>query len=126
MNDLIVIQVTPSEVVDKLTILDIKIDRIKDAKKRDEAVAARLALKQTVDRIEAWITGRMKELADLLRKCNESIWDAEDTLRRPGISIDEKLGACDSARMNNDLRARIKREIDAYLGAPFSEVKSHG
>lgn len=115
------------EVVDKITILDIKLDRIKDEAKlpflRDERAELEAAL--ATNGLLTLLAG--SAFYCRLKEVNEKIWDTEDSLRGLNIDSDTRALAI-SAQQNayfNDERFRIKREINQHYGSAIREQKSH-
>ena len=123
----ILIPVSIGELIDRLTVLEIKSERIADPAK---LVTIRSELSEIK---EAWesspyagadIDAYRKEL----KKVNETLWEIEDYLR-----IKEDEGAFDeqfvelarSQYRNSDRRAEIKGLIDEQVGSEFMEVKSY-
>lgn len=121
------IDVAPGELLDKLTILMIKSDRIIEPDKlanirRERAVleAARLAVLPD--------SPELAELERELRRVNERLWEIEDALRAHEGRGDFGAGFVDLARAvyrNNDERARLKRRINELLGSDIAEEKSY-
>lgn len=122
---MISIIVPPSEVIDKLSILQIKREYV-TAEQRTEIDAAIQAL------TESWLQRGIKSdavldaLTEKLMDCNCQIWLSEDMMRCPDATDHQLLSAMRQSRDGNDERARTKRLIDQHLNAEFSEVKTHG
>jgi hypothetical protein len=128
---IIQIPASPGEVLDKLTILDIKLARIGDAAKRANVAREHLALTAAWD---AALAGRAEALPRLaehraaLRAVNEALWEVEDELREH-----ERRGAFDarfvelarSVYRTNDRRAALKRQVNDLLGSALHEEKSY-
>jgi hypothetical protein len=112
-----------ADVLDRLTILEIKADRLGDARVRVELEALR----------EDWAGERLgpHEAVDgyaSLRDVNGRLWSLEDEIRaleRAGDFGVRFVAVSREIRRLNDERAAIKRQINGRLGSPFSEVKSH-
>jgi hypothetical protein len=115
------------ELIDKMTILEIKSERIRDA--------AKLANVRTeLDLLAAtWNANpaSAKDIAverDALKRVNEALWDIEDRIR-----LKEKAKAFDaefielarSVYVRNDERAQVKRAINEKLGSTLVEEKSY-
>lgn len=126
MTDLSV-PISAGELIDKITILEIKSERIRDAKKLANVRAELDALNRTWSAHDLSRVDVADERARL-RKVNETLWDIEDRIR-----LKEKAQAFDSdfielARavyFRNDERAAVKREINLRLGSPLVEEKSY-
>jgi hypothetical protein len=121
----LLVPVSAGELLDKISILAIKVRRIANPEKRATA-AFELDLLSDVrsDRLNETerITGLYKQLVEV----NEALWDIEDRIRvkeRDGRFDDEFIELARSVYRTNDLRAELKREINAELGSPITEVK---
>jgi hypothetical protein len=121
------IEVSPGEAADKLTILTIKQDRIRDAEKLAH-IGREAAL---LDAALAPLRARFPEILPLiekLRAVNEALWDVEDALRLHEKRSDfgaEFVRLARSVYEMNDRRARLKAEINAILGSDIAEQKSY-
>ncbi|KAG0021726.1 hypothetical protein BGZ82_011265 [Podila clonocystis] len=115
------------ELLDKITILEIKVERIrKDAKVANVRTELEL-LKET------WATNPASrtDIADELQRLkavNEELWDIEDHIRLKEKANSFDTEFIDLARhvyIRNDKRAAVKREINLKLGSPLIEEKSY-
>ncbi len=121
------VPVSYGELIDKITILEIKSERIRDAAK---VANVRVEL----DLLNAtWLADPAARIdiaaeRDALRRVNEALWEIEDDIR-----VKEKAHAFDDAfvelarsvYIRNDERARIKRTINEKLGSTLVEEKSY-
>ncbi len=113
--------------IDKITILEIKTERIRDSVKLSN-VQAELELLSQV-RIDS--LGKVSEIASLaaeLRSVNEQLWEIEDQIRgkeRDGDFDAEFIQLARSVYKTNDLRAKIKQKINALAGSRIKEEKSY-
>ena len=117
------IEIGIGEVVDKWTILSIKILNITDKDKLENITKERTYL-NTV--IEPEILH--DPLVDELLKINKSLWDVEDRLRdceRNKIFDEHFVQLARSVYILNDKRAHIKKEINIKYGSEFVEEKSY-
>ena len=121
------VEVSFGEYLDKLTILQIKSERIKDPNKLIN-VNRELELLQTT-----W-QQRPESKVDLstelrqLKAVNEKLWDIEDNIRDKERNNNFDTGFIELARavyFTNDERARIKRVINEKLGSELIEEKSY-
>ncbi len=126
-NGAIPIEAAPGELIDKITILQIKADRFRDAEKlrnvRNELAALESARDQTLAE-----TGELGDLTAELRAVNETLWRIEDDLRdceRRGDFGPAFIELARSVYRNNDHRAAIKRRINILLGSEIIEEKSY-
>ena len=117
------IEVSIGEVVDKWTILSIKVLNITDKDKLANITNERNYLNKM---IEPEIL--MDPLTDQLLNVNKKLWTVEDNLR--DLERDKRFGdkfiqQARSVYMLNDERARIKKDINIKYGSSFVEEKSY-
>jgi hypothetical protein len=114
------------ELIDKITILQIKAERIGDPGKRAN-VARELALLEAL-RDGLPPTAGLDALAGELKAVNEALWEIEDAIRdceREGDFGPRFVELARSVYRTNDRRAALKREIDRLLGSTIVEEKSY-
>jgi hypothetical protein len=119
--------VSYGELIDKITILEIKSRQITDPAKLANVRNELDLLNATWANDAASQTDISRERADLL-KVNETLWDIEDRIR-----LKEKAQAFDqefielarAVYFRNDERAAFKREINLKLGSQLVEEKSY-
>lgn len=119
--------VSYGELIDKITILEIKSRQITDPAKLANVRNELDLLNATWANDAASQTDIARERADLL-KVNETLWDIEDRIR-----LKEKAQAFDqefielarAVYFRNDERAAFKREINLKLGSQLVEEKSY-
>lgn len=127
MAKLIHIPVAPGELVDKITILEIKSERICDAEKLAN-VRRELDILLLEQQRHIPSDAAIRDMAARLKEVNGRIWDLEDTIR--DCERDKDFGEVflDTARKiyrTNDERAAIKKEINLHLGSTIVEEKSY-
>jgi hypothetical protein len=124
---MISVPVSYGELIDKITILEIKAAQIRD-------VAKLVNVRAELDLLNATWTAAAAAKTDIsaerarLKAINEALWDIEDRIR-----LKEKARAFDaefvelarSVYIRNDERAAIKREINLRLGSKLVEEKSY-
>jgi len=118
------IEVSNGEIVDKLTILQIKLERIKDPAKLQNVRKEYDELEGIVDKI----LGREDPLYKALYEINGKLWDIEDRIRELEKAKDfgqEFIDVARSVYINNDQRAAIKRDINSKTGSELFEEKSY-
>jgi Family of unknown function (DUF6165) len=121
------VPVSWGDLVDRITILQIKRDRLTDA-----AAVANVA--RELAALEKWdLALRADERLTLLRSAlvavNEALWDIEDRIREREALSDfgpEFIELARSVYKQNDRRAAIKRQVNLALASEFIEEKSHG
>ena len=121
------IEVSPGELIDKLTILEIKLARLSDA-------GALANVRHEYDSLAAERAGTLPASAELdslaaeLKAVNEALWVIEDDIRERERARDFGAKFVELARAvyrNNDRRAALKREINRLLGSAIVEEKSY-
>ena len=127
MTQAITIEVAAGELIDKLTILAIKLDRIADPGKR-----ANVRLEQDVleaaHRAAVPSSATLDALTAALRDVNETLWDIEDRIRdceRVGDFGPAFVALARAVYKTNDRRAALKKEINQALGSRLVEEKSY-
>jgi hypothetical protein len=115
------------ELIDKITILEIKAERIADPDKGKE-VAKELALLRGIEREARLDTDEMASFADDLRAINTALWEIEDEIRECEARGDFGPRFVELARgvyRTNDRRSRVKARINAAFGSDIVEAKSY-
>lgn len=116
--------VSPGELIDKITILEIKRTEISDAAKlvnvQNEYDVLQQILIQNVP-----VSDELQKLKEELRTVNKKIWDSENDIRAHWNEDMEFLAASRQSHFYNDERARLKRAINDVLGSTIIEEKSH-
>jgi len=126
MND-IKVPISPVELLDKITILRIKSERMSDPAKVSNV---RLELRQLEDTWSASAHAKIDIEADLraLLAVNERLWVIEDDIRdkeRAQAFDADFIRLARAVYFENDERAAIKRRINATLGSKIVEEKSY-
>ena len=126
MNDVLV-PVSPGELLDKITILRIKLARIHDAGKLAN-VKLELSLLEKTWKDSGCATAAVAADEHALQAVNERLWDIEDRIRdkeahqtfdRDFIELARSVYVC------NDERAAVKKRINQQLGSRLVEEKSY-
>ena len=121
------VPVSWGELVDKITILEIKMDRIHDDIKRQNISRELQALQSVFDQ-GCEHPQKIIQIKAKLRAVNEQLWDIEDDIRKCEKEKDFSQRFTDLARsvyMTNDRRADLKREINTILQSELFEEKSY-
>jgi hypothetical protein len=121
------IEISIGEFWDKITILQIKADRIKD---KDKLINITKDLNQLVDHWEKSSHNEIEIDAELkkLRHINEQLWDIEDNIRDKELAQefdDVFVELARSVYFTNDKRAEVKKEINKKMGSSLVEEKSY-
>jgi hypothetical protein len=123
------IPVSAGELLDKITILTIKRQRVRDDRKRSAAARELDVLEQAATHVRvADEAGEIAALASGLEKINGALWDVEDALRameRDGDFGAAFVEAARSVYRLNDERARLKNAINQVVGSALVEVKEY-
>ena len=115
------------ELIDKITILEIKSDRIAEAEKLRNVKHELSVLSATRDAHLSGIDG-LGDLVTQLKAINEALWEIEDDIRACEAQKDFGQKFIDLARavyITNDKRAAVKKEINLLTGATIIEEKSY-
>ncbi len=127
MSGAITIEVSPGELIDRITILEIKAERIGDAAKRAN-VLSELELLSAARAAGIADGPEPDRLAEALRQINTELWDIEDALRdceRAGDFGPRFVELARNVYLTNDRRAALKRELNLLLGSRMVEEKSY-
>ena len=121
------VPVSVGEVLDKITILQIKLAHISDANKRVNIQNELDALLPLVAG-DGFTTDEMQGLMAELKSVNEALWDIEDDIREKEAakSFDaEFIKLARAVYVTNDKRAEIKKQINLLTGSALIEEKSY-
>ena len=124
---LIEIPVSVGELIDKITILEIKAERIADAGKRANLLVE-LATLSNARAAAIPPDGEIDQLAAELKAVNEALWEIEDDIRdcdRDGDFGPRFVELARAVYRTNDRRAELKRAINLRLGSRLVEEKSY-
>ena len=126
MQDILV-PISPGELLDKITILRIKSQRMTDASKLHNVRTELTQLENTWRGSGSAIAAVAAEEA-ALQRVNEALWDIEDQIRDKELAQRFDAGFIELARavyVTNDERAAIKKRINTLLGSRIVEEKSY-
>lgn len=120
------VPVSWGELLDKITILEIKRDRIARAEARENVLREYRLLRA----IGAQVLNRsgVAALVEALKRVNETLWEIEDAIREQEAARDfgaEFVRLARAVYQRNDERAAIKREINRALESDLIEEKSY-
>ena len=124
---LLSIPISVGEIMDKITILEIKAERILDAEKLANVTAELDTLRPLVTH-DALNTASIKALVAELKDINEALWDIEDDIREREYAKDFGEAFIALARavyVTNDKRAEVKKQINLATGSTLIEEKSY-
>ncbi len=123
----ILVPISPGELLDKITILEIKSERMEDPQKVANVThELRLLSKVWSDSVaeDETIAG----LHSLLKSINEELWEIEDDIRdeERNNRFDERfIELARAVYVTNDKRAQVKKDVNLHLGSDIVEEKSY-
>jgi hypothetical protein len=123
----ILVQIAPGELIDKITILQIKGQRIADPQQRQN-VRGELEMLVRAHQASIGSSPELDALSAELQAVNAALWDIEDQLRDCERNQDfggHFIQLARSVYRSNDRRAALKRQINDLLGSEFTEEKSY-
>ena len=123
----ILAEISAGELIDKITILEIKKEKIKNKEKLSDIEKELKSLNATsADKIPN--KNEIKDLIDNLKRINLRLWDIEENKRlaEKNKIFDERfIELSREVYKTNDERAKIKLKINNLLGSNIKEVKSY-
>jgi len=125
--DIIEVPVSPGEVLDKITILEIKSERMSDAGKLAN-VRRELELLQASWHKAVRQDDTVRRIHAELKTINAALWEIEDDIRDKERAREFDQVFIELARsvyVTNDKRANAKKELNLYLGSEIVEEKSY-
>lgn len=126
MNATCSIPISVGELIDRITILKIKSERISDENKLtmvEKELKLLLEILNNLD-FEKQIKSQMNELKEV----NETLWEVEDKIREKekDCEFDEEfISLARTVYKTNDRRNIVKNSINAILNSEFFEIKSY-
>jgi hypothetical protein len=126
MQDILV-PTSPGELIDKITILTLKADKISDPAKLAN-VRHELAVLSDLAATALPHSAGLQSLWDELQQINAALWVIEDEIRDHDSAGDFGASFVALARavyQTNDRRAAVKKQINLHLGSAIVEEKSY-
>jgi len=123
----LLIPISPGELLDKLSILEIKAERIDDLEKSANIQREQALLEDAWDG-SGLDSEEIRALQADLKLVNEALWDIEDAIRlceKTGNFGDRFIELARSVYITNDRRAALKKDINKALGSVIVEEKSY-
>ena len=120
-------EISASELLDKISILEIKLDKIKGKENLEEINKEYKILKE-VQNSSIEMTEKLKTLFNEIKEVNLNLWNIEDKLRVCEKNKNFGKIFIELARgvyLNNDKRSKIKSEINKILGSNIREIKQY-
>ena len=127
MNTSVMVEISPGELIDKITILEIKMEQITDEQKLTNIKSEWITLNRSKS-AQLSKSAKLDEFSAQLKSVNEKLWVIEDEIRefeRLKDFSEEFIRLARAVYVNNDERARIKRSINDFLGSKLIEEKSY-
>ena len=118
---------SPGELVDKITILEIKAAKISEKVKQSNILYELGVLMKSYEE-NITVSDKLTDLKRELKKVNESLWDIEDDIRSCERRADfgsDFIKLARSVYFENDRRASLKKDINILLGSKIIEEKSY-
>lgn len=119
-------EISLGELLDKISILEIKLKKIKDRNKILLVKKEYKSLKATKNKIK--VKKKINNLYKKLKKTNQNLWSIEDKIRKheKQKKFNKKFVIlARSVYQQNDLRSKIKLEINKIMNSNIVEVKSY-
>ena len=120
-------EISVGELIDKISILEIKLEKIKNKASQDEINKEYNILKE-VQNSSIEMTEKLKTLLKEIKEVNLNLWNVEDKLRICEKNKDFGQTFIELARdvyLNNDKRSKIKSKINEVSGSNIKEIKQY-
>ena len=120
-------EISPGELLDKISILEIKLEKIQAKNSLIEITKEHNILKK-IRNSSIKMSTKVENLYKSLKEINLNLWNIEDKIRICEKNKDFGQNFIKLARsvyFNNDKRAKIKSDINKLLGSNIQEVKSY-
>lgn len=118
-------EISPGELLDKISILEIKLEKVKD-KDRQKRIKNEHDILKKVQNSSIEMSDKIKDLYRSVSNVNIKLWDIEDKIRICEQNKDFGKNFIELARgvyFNNDKRAKLKNEINEILKSNIREIK---
>jgi len=120
-------EVSAGELLDKISILEIKLEKISDKSSLEQIKKEYKMLKENQNSTIK-LEGKIEDLFKSLKNINFKLWNIEDRLRVCEKNKDFGKEFVELARevyLNNDKRSKIKSDINKILGSNIVEIKQY-
>ena len=120
-------EISPGELLDKISILEIKLEKVKDKNNLEEIKKEYKILKE-IQTSSLEITGKIKDLFQSVKNVNIKLWNIEDKLRICEKNKNFDKNFIELARgvyFANDERAELKSKINKILKSNIIEIKQY-
>jgi len=119
--------ISVGELLDKISILEIKLEKVIDENNLNQIKKEHNMLKETQN-LSIEFTNEVKNLFNSLKEVNLILWNTEDKIRICEKNNDFGKNFINLARevyINNDKRFKIKSQINKISGSNITEVKQY-
>ena len=120
-------EISPGDLLDKISILEIKLEKVKD-KDRQKKIKNEYDILKKVQNSSIKMSDKIKDLYRSVSNVNIKLWDIEDKIRICEQNKDFGKNFIELARgvyFNNDKRAKLKNEINEILKSDIREIKQY-
>jgi len=120
-------EISVGELLDKMSILEIKLEKIKNEESRKEIDREYQMLKE-LQKSKIEMTDEIETLFKDIKKVNSNLWSIEDKLRICEKNKDFSQDFIELARsvyFNNDKRSKIKSKMNKISGSNIKEIKQY-
>ena len=120
-------EISPGELLDKISILEIKLEKVKDKNSLEEIKKEYKILKE-IQTSSIEMRGKIKDLFQSVKNVNIKLWNIEDKLRICEKNKDFDKNFIELARgvyFANDERAELKSKINKILKSNIREIKQY-
>jgi len=120
-------EISPGELLDKISILEIKLEKVKDKNSLEEIKKEHKILKE-IQTSSVDITGKIRDLFQSVKNVNIKLWNIEDKLRICEKNKNFDKNFIELARgvyFANDERAELKSTINKILKSNITEIKQY-
>ena len=120
-------EISGGELLDKISILEIKLNKIK-AKSLNRQILKEFKILKKIQKKSININGKITKLYKSIKKVNLKLWEVEDKLRI--AERKKKFGKnfimlARAVYFNNDKRSKLKLEMNKFLGSNIREIKKY-
>lgn len=122
------INISVGELIDKITILQIKKEKIANRQKVKKVSYELELLEHSLNSFETSKTDELKNLMNELKKINQKLWKIEDDIRllEKNKKFDDNfIMLARSVYITNDERFEVKNKINKLFSSEIEEVKSY-
>ena len=123
----VLIDVSLGELIDKITILQIKSDNIKDKNKLENIDKELKILENSLQKLDLSYEV-ISKYSDKLKTVNKKLWEIEDDIRdkeAKKLFDSEFISLARAVYITNDQREKVKKEINIEFGSELIEEKSY-